>query len=146
MKRSDVEQLYRNMGREVPADIATQKLEKYGRIKKEMDGHLFDSTSEALAYRVLRQWEQHGVISGLKLQPTFRLQDGFRNEQGKWHRPIDYRADFEFIDVGGGRMVVDVKGFETPVFRMKEKMFRAKYPGVGLELWTPKAVRELAKQ
>ena len=47
---------------------------------------------------------------------------------GKSHRPITYIADYVITDDENNELVVDVKGKKTPEFRLKEKMFLAKYP------------------
>jgi hypothetical protein len=55
--------------------------------------------------------------------------EGFTHKlSGKKVRPITYIADFVLEDMDGNELVVDVKGKKTPEFRLKEKMFLAKYP------------------
>jgi hypothetical protein len=135
-----VAEAYRRVGQTPPADLGELKtVSKYHARKKELDGHVFDSCAEARAYQNLRMQEQAGFIDGLRLQPRFLLQAGFRDDAGKWHRKIEYVADFEFSRTWGNqRIVVDVKGMLTPVFRLKEKLFREKYPTVTLEIWDTK--------
>jgi hypothetical protein len=122
-----------------------KKREKYGRVKKEVDGHVFDSSLEARAYQVLRLMEQTGEIKGLELQPHFTLQ-----EKQLGMRSIEYVADFRFfrflnipIRPANREVIVDVKGFKTPVFRLKEKLFRAKFPDLCLEIWDKAKVKEM---
>lgn len=113
--------------------------EKYGRRKKEVDGIIFDSTAEARAYVQLKAMRDAGEIEDLVLQPRFLLQDGFRDLTGKWHRKIEYVADFSYDRLPDHvRVVVDVKGVKVPVFLLKEKLFRKRYPDVLLELWGTK--------
>jgi len=38
-------------------------------------------------------------------------------------RAIAYEADFKYVDASGCVIVEDVKGIETPVFRLKRNMF-----------------------
>lgn len=128
--------------------------EKYGRVKKEVDGIVFDSTSEAEAYKVLKLWESIHAISGLKLQPVFVLQEKFTEASTdgprKSHRAIKYIADFQFSWPSSNRFVssvtvVDVKGVLTPAFRIKEKLFRQKFPDLDLQIWNRDRVRELSR-
>lgn len=61
-------------------------------------------------------------------------------ELSHWERqvPIDlvvsgykiatYRIDFVEYDKNGGEMWTEVKGFETPEWRLKWKLFEALYP------------------
>src|SRR5690625_2294015 len=100
---------------------------KYGNRKVEIDGLTFDSKAEALYYSELKLRQRAGEIQSFKLQPRYRLLDGFE-KHGKKHRPIDYVADFEVHHKDGSIEVVDVKGMQTQVFKIKEKMFNAKYP------------------
>lgn len=131
--------------------------EKYGRIKKEVDGIVFDSTSEAEAYGVLKLWESIGAIADLKLQPAFVLQEKFveasTDGPRKAHRAIKYIADFQFHFVSTVKSahaiplttVVDVKGVLTPAFRIKEKLFRQKFPDLDLQIWNRDKVRDLSR-
>ena len=144
MTTKQIEQLYRQAGATVPPEIAgTPAPSKYHARKKEIDGIVFDSSLEARAYQILRQWEHAGEIRELQLQSRFVLQTKFRDSEGKTHRAIEYVCDFEFIH-HGRTVVVDVKGFKTPVFRMKEKLFRARFPNVELQLWDRQKVKEIS--
>ena len=43
-------------------------------------------------------------------------------------RKIEYVADFRYLDYErGGLVVEDVKGMKTDVYRLKRKLFLAKY-------------------
>jgi hypothetical protein len=111
-----------------------------------VEGHWFQSTSEALAYQVLRRWEQAGAISNLELQPRFVIVEGSRDAQtGRKVRARCYVGDFSFYR-NGKRIVVDVKGFPTPLFLLKKRMFEMQYPGLKLEIWTRQMLKELARQ
>ena len=94
---------------------------KYGARKTEVDGITFDSMREAERYCELKMLLKAGKISGLILQPKFRLQEGFR-VNGKTERAITYIGDFMYEE-NGHRVVEDVKGFETKEFRIKRKLF-----------------------
>lgn len=100
---------------------------KYGNRKVELDGHTFDSQMEARYYQQLVWLKQAKQIKDFKLQPRYRLLDGFE-KNGTRHRPIDYIADFEIHNLDGSIEVVDVKGAVTQAFGLKRKMFEKKYP------------------
>lgn len=103
---------------------------KYGAVKTTYDGITFDSKLEANRYLELKALESKGFISGLELQKEFELQPKFRDNQGKLQRPIKYIADFVYYDEEGNYIAEDTKGFETPEFKIKKKMFLFKYPDV----------------
>lgn len=157
MSPGDVAQLYRNQGREVPAEFrvpdmirqcvpqgeSAPRREKYGRIKKTVDGIVFDSTVEAEAWRILKLWEAAGAITELEVQPEFQLEPGFMVD-GKKVRAIKYRADFLFVK-DGRKTVVDVKGVRTAAFNIKAKMFKARFPELVFEIWDRARVKELSR-
>lgn len=100
---------------------------KYNASKVMIDGHRFDSQREAKRYEELKQREAAGKIAQLELQPRFELQPAFRY-RGEAVRKIEYVADFRYLDYErGGLVVEDVKGMKTDVYRLKRKLFLAKY-------------------
>lgn len=105
----------------------TLRTSKYNARKVTLDGHRFDSQREARRYEELKALEAGGKISQLELQPRFELQAGFRY-RGEAVRKIEYVADFKYLDYErGGLVVEDVKGMRTDVYRLKKKLFLAKY-------------------
>ena len=101
--------------------------QKYNAHRTTVDGHTFASTREAERYSELRLLEQAGAITDLKLQPRFLLQPGFKH-QGEKIRPVYYVGDFAYVE--GKRFIVeDVKGFKTPEYKLKRKMFLFAYRG-----------------
>lgn len=103
------------------------KRSKYGNKKVTIDGHTFDSKAEARYYQELKLLERAGEVLFFRLQPRYRLLDSFEKDDKK-HIAIDYIADFEIHHKDGSIEVVDVKGVQTQVFKIKEKMFNKKYP------------------
>jgi hypothetical protein len=67
-----------------------------------------------------------GVISDLQLQPSFDLIDKMKHGD-RTLRKIVYRADFMY-KCESDTVVEDVKGVETDVFKIKMRLFLAKYP------------------
>lgn len=103
-----------------------KKRSKYNARKTMVDGIKFDSKKEARRYEELKLQENVGVISHLQLQPKFRLLDGFKH-RGETIRPINYFADFSYIDAEGNEVVEDVKGKKTDVYNIKKKLFLNKF-------------------
>lgn len=114
-----------------------RKPHKYNAKKTTVDGITFDSKREARRYQELRNLEQFGQfndrIYGLELQPEFVLQESFKDNFGKTHRAIKYRADFKYVQ-NGHTIIEDVKGVQTAVFKLKAKLFIKKYPGLILRV------------
>lgn len=111
-----------------------RRFNKYGVSPKEQrteDGIVFASKWEAQAYLILK--EELGLDS-FTLQPSYELQEKFRDEDGKAIRAIKYEADFLVYD----EHIVDTKGFETDVFKMKEKIFKFKFGKSIIKLKTKK--------
>lgn len=108
---------------------------KYGSKKTEVDGHTFDSKAEARYYEQLKWLLEHKEIKSFRLQPRYTLLESFK-KNGKTFRKIEYIADFEITHLDGSIEVVDVKGFETPVFALKRKLFEKLYPDHKLSVVT----------
>lgn len=106
---------------------------KYGAKKTEYNGFVYDSKREAEYARDLDIMKQAGLIRDYERQPVFLLQERFMHN-GKVIRPIRYVADFRITYPDGRVEVVDVKGFMTPEFKIKQKMFYRKYPDLDLIL------------
>lgn len=93
---------------------------KYGAVAACVDNLWFASRAEARRYSELKLLERAGEISRLLLQPRYPLVvDGVKIGE--------YRADFSYLDKTGAVVVVDVKGVETPVFKIKRRLFEALY-------------------
>lgn len=103
------------------------RFSKYNAAKVHVDGHRFDSKREAERYEELKTLEQEGKIAQLELQPRFELVPAFHC-QGEAVRKMEYVADFKYLDFErGGLVVEDVKGFRTPEYRIKCKLFKYLY-------------------
>ena len=118
---------------------------KYKAVKTTIDGITFDSKKEAKRYTELKLLEKTGMISHLELQPEYKIIiNGVK--------VCTYRGDFQYFTVrredekpyrnSKGELVVqtmtgdpeghileDVKGFKTPIYRLKKKLVEACYPG-----------------
>lgn len=83
----------------------------------------FQSKKEAARYDELMLLLQAGVISDLKLQPQFTLQESYVTPDGVRVRAITYIADFSYWK-DGEFVVEDVKSdaTRTRVYGMKKKL------------------------
>ena len=92
---------------------------KYGAVRTVVDNITFASKAEARRYQELKILQQSGFISGLTLQPTYALRvNGLV--------VCTYKADFAYVEAKKS-IVEDVKGYKTPVYRLKKKLFEAIY-------------------
>lgn len=92
---------------------------KFNAKRTSVDGVNFHSKAEAMRYLELKMLAQAGKITELRLQPEFFLQVA--------GVPIcRYLADFLYVE-DGKRIIEDVKGFETDVFKLKWKLVHALY-------------------
>lgn len=97
-------------------------MSKYGAIKTTVDNVVFASKKEAKRYSELRLLERAGQINNLELQPKFPLiVNGVK--------VCDYLGDFAFFE-NNKRVIEDVKGMKTPVYRLKRKILLALNPGI----------------
>lgn len=94
-------------------------MNKYNNIKTVVDGIKFDSKRETYYYLYYKRLQESKIISDLKLQTPIKF-----DIDGK--HIFTYKADFEYEDEYGHHYI-DVKGVETPVFRLKKKLIEAKY-------------------
>ena len=111
-----------------PLTKGSQGKTKYGS-RKDTRGELrFDSQKEARRYDELMVMLRAGIISDLRLQPQFTLQESYRTEIGERIRAVRYTADFSYRF--GGRLVVeDVKSAPTRTkeYLRNKKFMRSKY-------------------
>lgn len=98
-----------------------------------VDGIRFDSQAEARRYGELKLLEQAGKIAWLEVHPRFELLSSTVTMQGQRLPAVHYEADFSYYE-RGGRVIEDVKGVQTPVFRLKRRLFLGRYQGVELRI------------
>ena len=98
-------------------------MSKYHAVKTEIDGFVFDSRAEAARYQNLKLMERSGDIQGLSIHPVYPL-------VVNGERIGKYIADFLYTE-RGRKIVEDVKGVKTPVYRLKKRLVKALY---GIEI------------
>lgn len=95
----------------------------------------YDSIREYSRAQELKQLERIGAISQLKTQHSLVIQEAFIDSEGYKEKAITYRADFSYVE-NGKQVIEDVKGYDkkrdkfitTPVFRLKWKLLKKRYP------------------
>lgn len=100
----------------------------------------YDSIKEYEREQELQLLEKEGLIQELKRQYPLTIQDKCQY-RGQTLRPIIYRADFRYIK-NGVVIIEDVKGYDkkkgkwktTPVFDLKWKLLKARYPQYEFEI------------
>lgn len=97
---------------------------KYNNRKVKLDGYTFDSEREVEYYVVIKG---DPTVSNVVVHPRFELTPKFTNADGVKRRAMHYFADFLVTYKDGTEKVVDVKGVETPVFKIKRLLFELKY-------------------
>lgn len=112
----------------------SRKPNKYRNKKITIDGIEFDSKAEAAYYNRLKILKKAGEIKDFEMQKEFTLLEGFnhpskKNKRGKPSRvrAIKYIPDFIVTENDGTKKVIDVKGMQTPDFKIKAKMFMKEY-------------------
>lgn len=110
---------------------------KYGNVKAEIDGELFDSRKEARRHIYLQHLLETGQISDLQRQVHFELIPAQREpdtvgprggvRKGKTiELACEYVADFVYKDKDGLTVVEDVKGYKNgsgyKTFVLKRKL------------------------
>lgn len=114
---------------------------KYNNQKKTVDGITFDSILEARRYTVLKSRLEAGTISDLRLQPHYTIMEGYKDLSGTYIRPVQYIADFSYINEDGRRIVEDVKGVRTEAYAIKRKLIRDRF-GVEIVEITSKNIEQ----
>ena len=110
------------------AAAAPKKASKYHSAPAERGAVRFDSQKEARRYDELMVMLRAEIITDLRLQPQFTLQESYITENGQRIRAIRYTADFSYR-FGGKLVVEDVKSkpTRTKEYLRNKKMMRSKY-------------------
>ncbi len=96
---------------------------KFGATRTQcQSGHSHPSKAEAYRCDQLHILQRAGQICGLEREPSFPIAiNGVKI--------CTYKADFAYWD-DGTRVIEDVKGHATPIYKLKKKLVEASYPGV----------------
>lgn len=83
----------------------TKKMPKYRNMKTVVNGIAFDSQKEACRYEILMDAVREGVISDLRLQQNYTLQEGYTTAEGERIQAIIYQADFVYTVIWSGEFI-----------------------------------------
>lgn len=108
---------------------------KFGNKKTTIDGITFDSRMESKFYEYAKDLKAQGQIKDFKMQVRYEIFPAFK-KNGKTWRKVEYVADFVIEHHDGRIEVIDVKGVETDVFKIKQKLFEYKFPELELQTVT----------
>ena len=113
LRKSPVFELNKHLFEIAPKE---KRKSKYGAKKTVVNGIVFDSKKEAERYKSLSFLLKVGAIGFLELQVPFELNPG-----GLFS--LKYVADFVYVDSKTGEKIVeDVKGMLTAVYKKKKKL------------------------
>ena len=110
---------------------------KYGSKKVTYGGITFDSKKEMYRYIRLKEMQDKGEISDLRLQVPFELiptvyethevqmKTKVKTVTKLVQRAAFYVADFVYKDASGAEIVEDTKGFRNAEYLLKKKLMRA---------------------
>ena len=110
------------------ADMPQKRRSKYGAVKTSVDVIVFASKAEARRYSELKLLVKAGEISGLLLQPVYRLFVKPMVGPGEYEQIGKYIGDFQYYAKDGATIVEDVKGMRTlPLAKWKMKHAQHQY-------------------
>ncbi len=95
----------------------TKKVHKYNAKVIYVGNKRFDSKKEAKRYEELLQLKKDGKINLFLMQTPFHLKSG-----------IKYILDFIIFWTNGTITFEDVKGFKTPIYKLKKKLVENEFP------------------
>ena len=111
---------------------------KYHAYKADIDGIQFDSLNESRYYVFIKQIRdnaqetEHGKLLSFDMQVPYTIVPSYV-KNGHRVRKMEYLADFVLHYEDGTERVIDVKGVETDVFKLKKKFVEYTYPDVIIE-------------
>lgn len=106
-----------------------KKKSKYSNEKTNYNGSSFDSKLELDHFKKLTLLEKGKVISDLQRQVSIKLAKSSKCR-------ITYKADFVFFDKEAKEWVIlDSKGFQTDVFRLKKNWLLDNFINFRFEIW-----------
>ena len=139
------------MGIQVVAKYRCTKTNNYGAKKTVITFNgkrlLIDSKLEATHATELIRLNKAGKISNLVFQPQFELLEGFmifssKVKSGKSKQSsVSYTPDFSYIDEFGRHTIVESKGFETPLYKLRRRIFLYLMKDLGVDIFIERFAR-----
>ena len=102
-------------------------MSKYRAVRTECDGIMFHSKKEAADYANFALLLKNGKIANLERQVSFRL-FAWAPQPTVVSGVAKYIADFVVTELDGTKRIYDSKGYSTPMYKLKKKIFEANYP------------------
>ena len=96
-----------------------KKKHKYGAKKVEQAGYSFGSKLEAAVFNMLHILQLSGAIKHIQVQDSVYLTEA----------EILYKPDFKITKPDGTFYWVEAKGFKTPVWGIKKRLWKVYGPG-----------------
>lgn len=109
-----------------------RKANKYGAIKKEFNGRLYDSKHEAGIAGELELLRRAGEVTNIQPQVTYNL---YGKNGG---RVCTHKPDFTVTFKDGHKEIWEAKGLATPIWQLKLKLFEDNYPDLIYYVITPR--------
>lgn len=98
---------------------------KYRNKKVEVQGVKYDSKKEAKITQEILLLEKAGKVRDVVLKPKFDFKIEGETIRYASGRPLTYTADVQYFDIEKDKLiVVDIKGFETDVFKIKRALMK----------------------
>jgi Protein of unknown function (DUF1064) len=110
--------------------FTTARGHKYGAKRTTIDGIVFPSAKEAGRYAELHMLEAAGDIAQLEVDARSPIRYALDVNN---IRVAVYRPDFRYRE-RGQVICEDCKGYVTPIFRLKSKLFKACFPDTELRI------------
>lgn len=113
-------------------------MRKYNNKKVHIGELKFDSQLEADYYTYLQENKNELGIIDIQLQYPFLLIDTIKYHETTYRKRV-YKCDFRITYKDGLVEVIDVKGFETDVFKIKRQLLLERYPNINF--WCVKKLK-----
>ncbi len=105
-----------------PKRLSAKPRHKFGAVATVNDGIRFDSKLEAKYYSILKLKQHEGSVLFFLRQVPLHIHGSEKAAN------IKYVCDFQVFYTDGRVEFIDIKGMETPDFKMKKKLVEANYP------------------
>ena len=125
MRYSSMADMPESMRKLAAGKVFKQAQSKYHAKKTKVGKITFASKHEAERYAELMAMLKAGIISDLRLQQDFTVQEAYTTPTGERIRAIRYKADFCYVR-DGKRHIEDAKGCRTDTYKLKKKLMAAK--------------------
>lgn len=110
------------------------KKTKFHAYKVTINNIVFDSLNESRFYLKILEEKKNGLIKSFELQKPFLIVPPYE-KNGKKIRKAEYLADFVITYKNGQTLVIDIKGVETDLFKIKKKFIEYLYPEITIQCY-----------